>query len=189
MNDFRDFHALDAAAVNHLRGDVSSLTDAELELPTRCAGWNVDDLIAHMTAEHEAILDPLVGARPPDADVRAAFDTSAARWVAAFERRDGAPNTVMVPKFGMELPVTSVLSVHFLDMVMHRLDLAHARRTAVHIPDEWISLGLGIARTIPADSALRNPNSPAYSYSLPVSIARDAPLLDQLVAELGRTPA
>jgi hypothetical protein len=61
MNNFHDRYALDAAAVNHLRVDVGSLTDAELAPPTRCAGWNVEDLIAHMTAEHDVILDPLAG--------------------------------------------------------------------------------------------------------------------------------
>ncbi|MBV8179164.1 MAG: TIGR03086 family protein [Mycobacterium sp.] len=184
--DFRDFYAMDAGALNDLRFDVGSVTDAELQLPTPCGGWDVEDLIAHMDAEHEAILEPLTDALAPDPDVRTAFDKSATRWITAFGRHRSA--TVLVPKFGTELPVKSVLAAHFMDMLVHRLDLAHARGKIAHIADEWISVALGVARAIPADSPLRNPSSPAYSYSSPVSIVRDAPLLDQLVAALGRNP-
>jgi uncharacterized protein (TIGR03083 family) len=72
MVDHHDIYALDAAALHRLRGDVANLSDAELGLPTRCDGWTVEDLIQHMNAEHEAILnlfsDPLALAR----DVRTA---------------------------------------------------------------------------------------------------------------------
>lgn len=65
-----DFHALDAVAAGRV-------TDADLGLPTRCAGWSVKDLIAHMNDEYEAILKPLLGTVAIDSDVRTAFDRSA----------------------------------------------------------------------------------------------------------------
>jgi Mycothiol maleylpyruvate isomerase N-terminal domain len=67
MVDRHDIYALDAAALHGLRGDVANLSDAELRLPTRCDGWTVEDLIQHMSADHEAILnlfsDPLALSR------------------------------------------------------------------------------------------------------------------------------
>ncbi|PXW98506.1 TIGR03086 family metal-binding protein [Mycolicibacterium moriokaense] len=189
MRDHHDTYALDAAALHHLRADVANLSDAELGLPTRCDGWTVEDLIQHMNAEHDAILnrfsDPLVLAR----DVRAAFDTTAGRWIEAFAGDNSSPATVFVPKLAMEVPTQSVLSVHFMDMLVHWLDLADARGQSIHIPDEWISVALGVAQAISADSSLRDPTSPAYSYAAPVPVPADASALDALVAALGRSSA
>jgi uncharacterized protein (TIGR03086 family) len=186
MFDHHDICALDAAALHRLRGDVANLSDAELGLPTRCDGWTVEDLIQHMNAEHEAILnlfsDPPALAR----DVRTAFDTTAGRWIEAFAPDNNSPATVFVPKLAMEVPTQSVLSVHFMDMLVHRLDLADARGQSIHIPDEWISVALGVAQAISADSPLRDPTSPAYSYAAPVPVPADASALDALVAALGR---
>jgi hypothetical protein len=73
-----------------------------------------------------------------------------------------------------------------MDMLLHRLDLADARGQSIHIPDEWISMALGVAQAISADSPPRNPTSPAYSYAAPVPVPADATALDALVAALGR---
>ncbi|HZC08771.1 MAG TPA: maleylpyruvate isomerase N-terminal domain-containing protein [Mycobacterium sp.] len=111
MFDHHDIYALDAAALHRLRGDVANLSDAELGLPTRCDGWTVEDLIQHMNAEREAILnkfpDPLALGR----DVCTAFDTTAGRWIDAFAPDNNSPATVFVPKLAMEFPPKSVLSV------------------------------------------------------------------------------
>jgi uncharacterized protein (TIGR03083 family) len=100
MFDYHDIYALDAAALHRLRGDVANLSDAELGLPTRCDGWTVEDLIQHMNAEHEAILnlfsDPLALAR----DVRTAFDTTAGRWIEAFAPDNNSPATVFRAEVG-----------------------------------------------------------------------------------------
>ena len=79
-----------------------------------------------------------------------------------------------------------MFSVHFMDMLVHRLDLADARGQSIHISDEWISMALGVAQAISADSPPRDPTSPAYSYAAPVPVPADATALDALVAALGR---
>jgi uncharacterized protein (TIGR03083 family) len=104
MFGHHDIYALDAAALHRLRGDVANLSDAVLGLPTRCDGWTVEDLIQHMNAEREAILnmfpDPLALGR----DVCTAFDTTAGGWIDAFAPDNNSPATVFVPKFAMEVP-------------------------------------------------------------------------------------
>jgi uncharacterized protein (TIGR03083 family) len=47
---------LDAQALHLLRADVNALSDDELSSPTPCAGWQVTDLLCHMTDEHERIV-------------------------------------------------------------------------------------------------------------------------------------
>jgi uncharacterized protein (TIGR03086 family) len=188
MVDHHDIYALDAAALHHLRGDVANLSDAELGLPTRCDGWIVEDLIQHMNAEHEAILNLFLDRVAPARDVRAAFDITADRWIHAFASENNSPATVFLPKLALEVPTRSVLSVHFMDMLVHRLDLADARGQSIHIPDEWISTALGVAQAISADSPLRDPASPAYSYATPVPVPANASAVDALVAALGRKP-
>jgi uncharacterized protein (TIGR03086 family) len=188
MVDHHDFYALDAAALTRLRGDVANLSDAELGLPTRCDGWVVEDLIQHMNAEHEAILNLFSDPVAPAHDVRTAFDITADRWIQAFASENNSPAKVFLPKLAMEVPTRSVLSVHFMDMLVHRLDLADARGQSILLPDEWISVALGVAQAISADSPLRNPTSPAYSYAAPVPVPADASAVDALVAALGRKP-
>lgn len=75
-----------------------------------------------------------------------------------------------------------------MDMLVHWLDLADARGQSIHIPDERISVALGVAQTISADSPLRDSTSPAYSHAAPVPVPADASALDALLAALGRDP-
>ncbi len=181
-----DIHALDAAALTALRSDVGSITAAEWKRPTACVGWNVSDLVEHMNTEHEAILAPILGPFGPHTDSSAAFAASADRWIAAFGSEKAAPPTILIPKFGVALPAESVLHLHFMDMIVHRWDLARARAKPFTVPDGWLGIALMTARSISPKSPLREPLRPSYPAALPS--AADAPLLDQLLPALGRRP-
>ena len=181
-----DIHALDAAALTALRCDVGSVTAAEWKRPTPCVGWTVSDLVEHMTTEHEAILAPLLGPVEPQTDSSAAFAASADRWITAFGSEKSSPPTILIPKFGVALPAEAVLQVHFMDMIVHRWDLARARAKPFTVPDSWLGIALMTARSISPDSPLRDRLRPSYAAAL--SSTADAPLLDQLLAALGRHP-
>src|SRR3984957_10853129 len=49
MPDVRPFHRI--AVLNSI-AVVDSVRVADLDAPTPCAGWNLADLLAHMTAQH-----------------------------------------------------------------------------------------------------------------------------------------
>jgi uncharacterized protein (TIGR03086 family) len=181
-----DIHALDAAALTALRCEVGSVSATEWKRPTPCVGWNVTDLVEHMTTEHEAILAPFLGPVEAQTDLSAAFAASADRWIAAFGSEKGSPPTILVPKFGVALPTNAVLHVHFMDMIVHRWDLARARATPFSVPDTWLGIALMTARSISPESPLRDPLGPSYAAALPSTA--DAPQLDQLLAALGRQP-
>ncbi len=51
-----------------LNGVLASLTDAEWEQPTACAGWTVKDLVAHVTSNFKEMIEPTPAAEPASAE-------------------------------------------------------------------------------------------------------------------------
>jgi uncharacterized protein (TIGR03083 family) len=61
-----------AAVKNDLDSVLETLTDAEWNTPSACAGWRVRDVVAHIAANAREAIDPLPGSPddPPPATVR-----------------------------------------------------------------------------------------------------------------------
>ena len=81
-------------AVDALRADsealvaaASKFTPAEWATPSSCAGWTVQDVVAHMSALWRQITDP--GSLPP-ADPSGATERTQDRWVEAMRSMSGA---------------------------------------------------------------------------------------------------
>ena len=81
-------------AVDALRADsealvaaASKFTVAEWATPSSCAGWTVQDVVAHMSALWRQITDP--GSLPP-ADPSGATERTQDRWVESMRSRSGA---------------------------------------------------------------------------------------------------
>jgi uncharacterized protein (TIGR03086 family) len=173
----------DAEALNLLRADVGALSDGELSLPTPCTGWQVTDLLGHMAGEHERIVARMLRTpAAPDADVRQSFIVSADRWLEAFQRAGAA---VFVPRLSREVATERVLAVHFVDMLVHRWDIARAVGRPCPVPASLAEA----ARPIAAESTA--PGSPlvgagrAYAPRVPGEFGA----FDQVIALLGRDPA
>lgn len=84
------------------------------------------------------------------------------------------------------MATTRVLSIHFVDMLTHRWDLARALDRPCHVPDHLATAALPIARAITTpDSPLTGPNG-AYAPRDPENATR--PTLDNIAALLGRDP-
>ncbi|MGK5737739.1 maleylpyruvate isomerase N-terminal domain-containing protein [Micromonospora sp. URMC 103] len=104
MTAVRQHDAL-AEAYQGITTVVADLTDADLQRPTRCRGWLVDDLLLHVLADAQRALVALASPAPGPADVddvsywqAAPFDdgdagAAHARWIrrsaAAFDRPSG----------------------------------------------------------------------------------------------------
>lgn len=174
---------LDAMALALIGHDVVTLEDADLTVPTPCAGWNVADLITHMNERHEAVNSSVLGTSAEFADdPRAAFAHVTARWIAAIER---SGEVVELPRSG-PLATERVLGIHLVDMLTHRWDLARALHRPCPVPQRLAAVALPIARSITAPgSPLTGPGG-AYRPRLAEDESR--PPLDRIVALLGRDP-
>ena len=179
MNDLLRLDATSLALIGH---DVATLTDADLDAPTPCTGWTVSDLIDHMDERHEAGIAPMLAPLDEHADdPRDGFARIAARWVVAMERAGDVVNT----PFGV-VTTEWLLSVHFVDMLVHRWDLSRAVGKPCPVPDRLTALALPIARSTTAPgSPLNGPNG---VYHPALEEDRSLPAMDNLAALLGRDP-
>ncbi|MEV2221148.1 maleylpyruvate isomerase family mycothiol-dependent enzyme [Nocardia vinacea] len=178
-----DLLRLDATALALIAHDVATVSDADMDAPTPCAGWTVAGLMSHMNERHEAVIASILAPINDHADnPRDDFARTAARWVVAMEQTGDVVN---LPQRG-PLATDTVLSVHFVDMLVHRWDLSRALSRPCPVPDRLTALALPIARSITAPgSAL---NGPDGVYRPPVEPDRPLPALDAIAALLGRDP-
>jgi uncharacterized protein (TIGR03086 family) len=196
MPDVRPFHRV--AVLNSI-ALVDAVRAADLDAPTPCAGWNLADLLAHMTAQHRGFAmaakgfgddadvwraDAVLGAITADAggtygdaarDVLAAFADGAALQ-ASFALPDFGPNATF--------PGTIAIGFHFIDYVVHGWDVAESLGVAYTLPDDVFDAALPLALVVPDGDFREMPDAP-------FARAVDAPSatkLDQILRHLGRGP-
>ncbi|RDI49155.1 TIGR03086 family metal-binding protein [Nocardia mexicana] len=178
-----DLLQLDAMALALIGHDVTVLDDADLDRPTPCTGWTVADLIRHMNERHEAIIESVLAPIPaPTDDPRGGFARTAARWVVAMEQTGDIVN---LPQLG-PMPTEEVLSIHYVDMLVHRWDLTRALDRTYSIPAEFTARALPIARKITAPGSPLN--APGGAYNPPLTEDRTLSAIDNIAALLGRDP-
>ncbi|WP_019928859.1 TIGR03086 family metal-binding protein [Nocardia sp. BMG111209] len=174
---------LDATALALIAHDVAMLTEAELDRPTPCTGWNVADLLRHMNERHEAVTTAIFADTADDAaDPRDGFARVGGRWLAAMERTG---DTVPLPDRGA-VPVDRVLSIHVVDMLVHRWDIARALDRPCPVPDRLTAAALPMARV--ATAAGSPLNGPDGVYAARLAEDPDRPAMDNIAALLGRDP-
>ncbi|WP_227982859.1 maleylpyruvate isomerase family mycothiol-dependent enzyme [Nocardia spumae] len=174
---------LDAMALALIARDVVTLGEADLTAPTPCAGWDVADLIRHMNERHEAVVASILPtAADLSGDPREVFAHVCARWVAAVEQ---SGEIVVLPQAG-PLAAEQVLAVHLVDMLTHRWDIARALRRDCPVPARLLETALPIARSITAPGSRLN--GPGGVYSARLAEDESRPVLDTVVALLGRDP-
>jgi uncharacterized protein (TIGR03086 family) len=180
----RSILSLNAAALGLITHDVVATTDETMTRETPCAGWTVADLIRHMNDEHEAIIQTVLAPLDNRAeDPREDFPVIAARWTLALAH---AGPTVMVPKAGAALATDQVRAIHFVDMLVHRWDLARATDRDSDIDPVLAETALAIARFVTAPS---NPYGlVGLVYRTPQDEAAERRPIDNLAALLGRNP-
>jgi uncharacterized protein (TIGR03086 family) len=181
----RSIRSLNAAALGLITHDVVATVDEAMTRDTPCAGWTVADLIQHMNDEHEAIIQTVLGPLDTRAeDPREDFPVIAARWTLALEL---AGPTVMIPKAGAALATDQVRAIHFVDMLVHRWDLARATGRDSDIDPGLAETALPIARSVTAPS---NPYGlVGLAYRAPEPEAPEGRPIDNLAALLGRNPS
>jgi uncharacterized protein (TIGR03086 family) len=176
-------HELTALAVQPTVDVVRAVRADQLDAPTPCAGWTVQQLVDHMlewqpalegAARKEVVAPaPVTGGRPADLDLaglaRAWSDPAA--WAGV--TRLGGP---------MELPAAMIGGMVQAELVVHGWDLARA--TGQH--PEWPGALLRAIHDEVAKTAAQGREMGAYGPA--VAVPDDAPVLDRILGMTGRDP-
>jgi uncharacterized protein (TIGR03086 family) len=96
-----------------------------------------------------------------------------------------ARDPLLLPEIGSApFPAEQAIGFHFIDYVVHTWDLARALGTPVSFDETVLKPAWEIARLVPAGEARTSPGA-AFAPALPEG---DGPLLDRVLALLGRSP-
>lgn len=178
---------------------VYSIRPDDLRRPTPCAGWNLLDLLAHMTVQHRGFAaaargtgdDPsawdvaavrdAVASFPADTYIEAADDV-----LEAFAADDILTRQFVLPDFGpgATFPGTIAIGFHLVDYVVHGWDVAATLRQEYTLPADVIDATLPLALAIPDGEFRSAPNVPFG----PARSGSETGDLAQLLRHLGRDP-
>ncbi len=177
--------------VDTTNGVLEHVTADQLSNQTLCTEWTVKDLLNHMvggatmfaiSAEQgsvpDEVLGRLMGGDNVGSDPKGAWDTAAARAMAAFQQ-PGAMDKIVALPFG-QMPAGVALNIAIFDVATHSVDLARA--TGQHVADtELLEGALAIGRQM-VGPELRAPGV----FGDEQAIREGAPVEDQLLAFAGR---
>ncbi|WP_433048832.1 TIGR03086 family metal-binding protein [Dactylosporangium sp. CS-033363] len=181
-----DFRAADATAV---RASVALLDGPlDLTLPTPCAGWNLADLLAHMTVQHLGFAAAARGEswpldrwapRPLGSDPAADYAAAADEVIAAFAAA-GLETRIALPELAPgPIPAWRGMGAHTIDYVVHGWDVAQTLGRRHELPEDVLRTALPIAEGVPDTTA-------AFAPALPVPAT--ASTMDRILLRLGRVP-
>lgn len=194
-----DIRSAHRTAVLATIGVVYTVRTEDLHRPTPCQGWDLTDLLAHMTVQHRGFAaaargngaDPAVwevasvrdsvAAFPADTYIEAADDV-----LDAFSA-DGVPDREFaLPEFGpgAVFPGAIAIGFHLIDYIAHGWDVAVALGRDYELPTEVIEAALPLALAIPDGDFRTTPDAP-FGPATAGSASGD---LDQLLRHLGRNP-
>ncbi|MFE4459008.1 TIGR03086 family metal-binding protein [Nocardia tengchongensis] len=186
--------ALDARAVRTSIDVVASLTPADLDAPSPCAGWTLRDLLEHMIVQHYGFAaaargeDDLSRWKPqplgedPIGEYRAAAEHVLATFAVpgVLERQFPLPEI----RDGIVIPGALAVSFHFIDYVVHAWDVARALGQTVAFDDDLLSAALPVAEAVPRGAEREQPGASfAPELAVPQTVG-----LDRILAVLGRSP-
>ena len=186
---------LDRAAVLAAAEVASRVRPTDLGRATPCDGWTVAGLLSHLSVQHRGFAAAARGEggdlavwapRPPAPDPVADFLAATADVLTAFGA-DGvgaAPFRLPEISTSVEFPAAQAMSFHFIDYVVHSWDLARSIGTYPTLDQPTLASAWQVAQLVP-DEARGRPSSP---FAAKVTVPADAPLLDRIVAHLGRQP-
>ena len=188
---------LDARVVEATVSLVKQASLLDLDRPTPCAGWNLDDLIAHMTAQHYGWIAAAVGhgadlsvwqPGPPVADPIGEYAEASRRVLEAF-----AADGVLDRQFALaeispvlRFPAAQAISFHFIDYLVHGWDVARSLGADYQPEPGLLAAALPVAQAVPGGEARKRDGA---AFAPEVAVPAQAGLLDQILAMLGRDPS
>jgi len=169
-------------ALDYTRAALDTITCADVDRPTPCAGWTLADLLAHM----EDALDAFAEAAAGTVGLRSSAPTPLEERVLALQRkacglltswlRASAPT---VDVAGHPLPVDAIARIAALEIAVHGWDVRQSvRRAARPLPEPLAAALLPTALQVALSGDER------FAAPLPVDV--DAPAGAHVLALLGR---
>jgi uncharacterized protein (TIGR03086 family) len=196
-----DIRALHRTAVLASVDVVNNVASTDLQRPTSCAGWDLGQLLAHMTVQHRGFAAAARGdgadlaqwdagtvADAVAADPAATYATAAAAVLDAFADDGVLTGSFALPEFGpgAVFPGAQAIGFHFVDYVAHGWDVAHTIGVPFTLPDDVIAAVLPMVFAVPDGDFRTTPGSP---FAPAVEVADGFSDLDRALAHLGRSPA
>jgi uncharacterized protein (TIGR03086 family) len=181
---------------------VDSVRVADLGAPTPCAGWNLAELLAHMTAQHRGFamaakgfgddadvwrVDAVIGAIT--ADPAGTYADAAHEVLAVFADDAALQASFALPEFGpnAKFPGAIAIGFHFIDYVVHGWDVAESLGLAYSLPDGVLDAALPLALAVPDGDFRETPGAP-FGRALKAEAVAGATNLDRILRHLGRSP-
>ncbi|WP_197694342.1 TIGR03086 family metal-binding protein [Mycobacterium sp. 852002-40037_SCH5390672] len=197
ITDVRPFHRLAVQASVEI---VAAVTRDDLRRSTPCAGWNLLDLLAHMTAQHHGFAaaargdgdSPTRWASDRVADAVAAdpggvYTAAAADVLDAFALDGVLDAPFALPEIGpgATFPGAMAIGFHFVDYVAHGWDVARSIGAPFSLPGDVVAAVLPLVFAVP-DGEYRSTDGAPFG---PAIAAPDgAADLDRVLSHLGRSP-
>lgn len=179
---------------------VNHVTPHDLHRATPCQGWDLSQLLAHMTVQHHGFAaaargegadlarwDTATVADAVSADPAGAYAAAADDVLEAFAD-DGALATLFaLPEFGpgAAFPGDQAIGFHFVDYVVHGWDVARSIDRPFALPDDVISAVLPLVLAVPDGDFRDTAGSPFARAIEGVDGVGD---LDRILLHLGRSP-
>lgn len=197
ISEIRPFHRTAVAASVDV---VNAITRDDLDRPTPCAGWNLADLLAHMTVQHYgfaassrgggadlAVWQPATLAKAVAADPAGAYAAAAADVLEAFSADGVLDATFAMPEFGPGATVPGAMAIgfHFIDYVVHGWDVARTIGAPFELPSEVIHAVLPLVLAVP-DGDFRAAEGAPFARA--ITATDEASDLDRILLHLGRSP-
>jgi uncharacterized protein (TIGR03086 family) len=195
--DVRPFHRVAVLASVDI---VDKVRRDDLHRPTPCDGWDLAQLLAHMTVQHRGFAAAARGdgADPARWDVDSvaaavardpadAYAAAAADVLGAFAEDDVLDASFALPEFGPDVavPGSQAIGFHFVDYVVHGWDVARAIDAPFTLPDDVISAVLPLVFAVPDGDFRTAPESP---FARAIDAGKGASDLDRALLHLGRSP-
>jgi uncharacterized protein (TIGR03086 family) len=178
---------------------VDAVAPQQLTLPTPCAGWDLAELLTHMTAQHHGFAAAARG-HGGDADVwrterfvRAVADDPAGTYaaaardvLAAFDAEGIDEKPFAMPEFGagVVIPGEQAIGFHFVDYAVHAWDVAVTIGAPFALPDDVVAALLPVAMAVP-DGDFRDADGSPFARALQSADDDD---FARVLRHLGRDP-
>jgi uncharacterized protein (TIGR03086 family) len=180
---------------------INTVTPKDLHRATPCDGWDLAQLLVHMTVQHHGFAaaargdgadparwDTATVADAVVADPAGAYAAAATDVLDAFADDGVLDASFALPEFGLgaAFPGSQAIGFHFVDYVVHGWDVARAIDKPFTLPADVISAVLPLVFAVP-DGDFRN--APGSAFALAIEAGEGSSDLDRVLLHLGRSPA